>query len=44
MSTFRIQLHVTNVDYKRKDPVFWIEIKVILLLVPIETIKKNNSI
>lgn len=24
----RIQFTVTNVDYKRKDPVFWIEVQV----------------
>lgn len=28
MSTPRIKLTITNVDYKRKDPVFWIEVEV----------------
>lgn len=27
MSSQRIQLQITNVDYKRKDPVFWIDVK-----------------
>lgn len=26
--SFYIELQVTNVDYKRKDPVFWIEANV----------------
>ncbi len=24
-----MELYITNVDYKRKDPVFWIEVQVI---------------
>lgn len=36
----RIQFAVTNVDYKRRDPVFWIEVQVKKIY---QKKKKKNS-